>query len=116
MRKIVVVSFHDGNKDEVGRDFRGRPISPHKREYEYLAPEDAKGTEKYAVVCPSGKIDGPGNLRIVQVVEFREAMEQSFGGDLKSVVALIDTDAYSGGPPAGSPSIVRFVQDGASLD
>ena len=93
-RKIVVVSFKM-SCEEDGTHFT-RSTSMGAQEYEYLAPEGATGEEKYAVVVctKDGKIRDSGSLKVVRVLAFRELVNQEYDGELKSVVALVDTSAY----------------------
>lgn len=92
-RKIVVVNYYDENEDVMGQ-YTGLRANRTKN-YEYLAPEGATGNEKFAVVCVSSKISQKKDgLKIVKIVEFRELTTQQFEGDLKSVVAVLDTDAF----------------------
>lgn len=92
MQKIVVVSY-TMTCEESGSHFT-RSGSRGAQEYEYLAPESAKGTEKFAVVCPKGAVNNAGNLKVVRVLRFKDMKEKVFDGDLKPVVDLVDTDAF----------------------
>lgn len=93
-KKIAVVNFNM-SCEEDGTHFT-RSKSMGATEYEYLAPDGATGEEKYAVIActKDGKIRDAGSLKIVRVVAFRDAVDQKYDGELKSVVALVDTSAY----------------------
>lgn len=93
MQKIVVVNYYDENEDEYAHIVGSR--ANRTKNYEYLAPSGAMGTETYAVVRPSqsapSKSSKSHGMKIVKIIEWRELSDQVYDGDLKPVVAVFDT-------------------------
>ncbi len=87
-RFIAVARFTDED-EENSYGHRGKAA----RDYEYLLPESATGSEKFAVVTPSSRTT-LGDMKLVRIKEIKSVAEQEFPGDLKPVVAAFDTDEF----------------------
>lgn len=64
-----------------------------RKDYEYLLPVNATGKEDYAVVCTADTISIQ-KMKIVRIKSVKEAVEQEYPGDLKTVVAAFSAEDY----------------------